>query len=45
MEFKKEDLREGVVIATYIDRKAKDGTRLRLKLINPAYKETGEEIN
>lgn len=38
-------IREGVVLAPYIDREAKDGTRLRLKIINPAYKETGEEIN
>jgi RNA ligase (TIGR02306 family) len=42
---REQHIREGVVIAPYIDRKAKDGTRLRLKLINPAYKETGEEIN
>ncbi len=38
-------IREGIVIAPYIDRKASDGTRLRLKYINPDYKETGEEIN
>lgn len=38
-------IREGVVIRPYIDRFAKDGTKLRLKVINPAYKETGEEIN
>jgi len=38
-------IREGVVLAPYIDRRAKDGTRLRLKIINPAYRETGEEIN
>jgi len=38
-------IREGVVIRPYIDRNAKDGTKLRLKVINPAYKETGEEIN
>ena len=38
-------IKEGVVIRPYIDRKAKDGKLLRLKLINPAYKETGEEIN
>lgn len=38
-------IREGVVLRPYIDRDAKDGTKLRLKIINPAYKETGEEIN
>lgn len=38
-------IREGVVIRPYIDRDARDGTKLRLKIINPSYKETGEEIN
>ena len=38
-------IREGVVLRPYIDRKATDGTKLRLKIINPAYKETGEEIS
>jgi hypothetical protein len=38
-------IREGIVLRPYIDRNAKDGTKLRLKIINPAYKETGEEIN
>jgi RNA ligase (TIGR02306 family) len=38
-------IREGVVLRPYIDRVAKDGTKLILKIINPAYKETGEEIN
>ncbi len=38
-------IREGVVLRPYIDRDARDGTKLRLKIINPAYKETGEEIN
>lgn len=38
-------IREGVVLRPYIDRVAKDRTKLRLKIINPAYKETGEEIN
>lgn len=38
-------IREGVVLAPYFDRTATDGTRLRLKIINPAYRETGEEIN
>jgi hypothetical protein len=37
-------IREGVVLRPYIDRNAKDGTKLRLKIINPKYKETGEEI-
>ena len=38
-------IREGVVLRPYIDRDARDGTKLRLKIINPKYKETGEEIN
>jgi hypothetical protein len=38
-------IREGVVVRPYIDRYAKDGVKLRLKIINPKYKETGEEIN
>jgi len=38
-------IREGVVLRPYIDRYAKDGTKLRLKIINPAYKESGEEFN
>lgn len=38
-------IREGVVVRPYIDRRAADGTRLALKIINPAYKETGDEIN
>lgn len=38
-------IREGVVLRPYIDRVSTDGTKLRLKIINPAYKETGEEIN
>ena len=38
-------IREGVVLRPYIDRNATDGTKLRLKIINPSYKETGEEIN
>jgi RNA ligase (TIGR02306 family) len=38
-------IKEGVVIRPYVDRDAKDGTKLRLKVINPKYKETGEEIN
>ncbi len=38
-------IREGVVLRPYVDRDANDGTKLRLKIINPAYKESGEEIN
>jgi RNA ligase (TIGR02306 family) len=38
-------IREGVVLRPYVDRLAHDGTQMRLKIINPAYKETGEEIN
>ena len=38
-------IREGAVLRPYIDRRAADGTRLALKIINPAYKETGDEIN
>lgn len=38
-------IREGIVMSPYIDRNATDGTRLRLKILNPKYKESGEEIN
>ena len=38
-------IREGVVVSPYIDRYANDGTKMKLKVINPAYKETGEEIS
>jgi len=38
-------IKEGVVVAPYVDRNAADGTRLRLKILNPKYKEVGEEIN
>jgi RNA ligase (TIGR02306 family) len=38
-------IREGVVIRPYIDRFASDGNKLRLKVINPKYKESGDEIN
>ncbi len=38
-------IREGMVIRPYIDRRAGDGTRLAVKVINPKYKETGEEFN
>lgn len=36
---------EGLVIRPYIDRNAKDGTKLRLKILSKYYTETGEEIN
>lgn len=38
-------IKEGIVIAPYWHRRAADGTRLLVKVLNPAYKETGEEIN
>lgn len=38
-------IREGFVLRPYVDRDSRDGTKLRLKVLNPAYKETGEEIN
>ena len=38
-------IEEGLVIRPYIDRKAKDGTPLRLKVISKFYKENGDEIN
>lgn len=38
-------IEEGLVIRPYIDRNAKDGTPLRLKVISKFYRETGEEIN
>jgi RNA ligase (TIGR02306 family) len=38
-------IKEGLVLRPYIDRRAKDGTRLYTKIINPKYKETGEELN
>lgn len=38
-------IREGVVVRPHVDRKALDGEWLKLKVINPAYKETGEEFN
>jgi RNA ligase (TIGR02306 family) len=38
-------IREGVVIAPYIVRRAYDRTRLTLKILNPDYRETGEEVN
>lgn len=38
-------IREGVVVRPYVDRYAADGTKLRSKIINPKYKETGEELS
>ena len=38
-------IREGVVVRPHLDRRAEDGEWLKLKVINPAYKETGEEFN
>jgi RNA ligase (TIGR02306 family) len=38
-------IKEGIVIRPYQDRRAKDGTWLKVKVINPSYKETGEEFN
>jgi RNA ligase (TIGR02306 family) len=38
-------IREGVVANPVIDRKAFDGTRLRLKIINPKYKDDDESFN
>lgn len=38
-------IKEGIVIKPYLDRKAKDGTWLQVKVLNPSYKETGEEFN
>lgn len=42
---KSSHIREGIVVRPYIDRLAKDGTKIRLKIINPSYKESGEEFN
>ena len=42
---REQHIREGFVLRPYYDRSARDSTKLRLKVINPAYKETGEEIN
>jgi hypothetical protein len=38
-------IREGVVIRPYIDRCARYNTKLRLKLINPKYKESGDDFH
>jgi RNA ligase (TIGR02306 family) len=38
-------IKEGIVITPYEVRRAKDGTWLKVKVINPKYKETGEEFS
>jgi RNA ligase (TIGR02306 family) len=38
-------IKEGIVIRPYQDRRAKDGTWLKVKVINTKYRETGEEFN
>lgn len=38
-------IREGVVVCPLFMRSAKNGTRLQLKILNPKYKETGEELD
>lgn len=38
-------IREGVVVRPYTARRASDGTRLVVKIINPDYRETGEELS
>lgn len=38
-------IREGCVIEPYASRRASDGEALRVKFINPEYKETGEELS
>lgn len=38
-------IREGVVVRPATDRRAEDGTRLMVKILNPKYKETGDELN
>jgi len=39
------NIKEGMVLRPYIDRRASDGTRLLCKIINKKYKETGDEFN
>lgn len=38
-------IREGIVVRPFPDRKSRKGNWLRLKIINPKYKESGEEFN
>ena len=42
---KSQHIREGIVVRPYKDRLAHDGNKLRLKILNPEYKETGDEFN
>jgi len=42
---KETNIKEGGVLRPYIDRRAKDGTRLAVKILNPKYRETGEEFS
>lgn len=42
---KETNIKEGGVLRPYTDRRAKDGTRLTVKILNPKYKETGEEFS
>lgn len=42
---KETNIKEGGVLRPYIDRRAEDGTRLAVKILNPKYKETGDEFN
>lgn len=39
------NIKEGMVLRPYFDRRAEDSTRLMVKILNPKYKETGEEFN
>tara|TARA_Y100000310_G_scaffold159229_1_gene158788 strand:- start:1887 stop:2909 length:1023 start_codon:yes stop_codon:yes gene_type:complete len=38
-------IREGIVVRPAVDRSSSEKFRLMLKLLNPAYKETGDEFN
>lgn len=38
-------IREGAVLCPYVARRANDGTKLVSKIINPDYRETGEELS
>ena len=38
-------IREGAVVCPYVARRASDGTHLVVKIINPKYKETGDELS
>jgi len=41
----KRHIREGIVVRPVIDRRARDGSPLRLKIINPKYKDDDEAVN